>query len=128
MFGTIPVSYTHLDVYKRQGISLKAADLKIFGTIEAIKKISLGLEWYPGIDLQASISVNLFNGVIQGGGYIVLIGENYTDWFFEMFAHASVNVPQSIPVFGGMTVAGADLGISCLLYTSRRRMFQRTVR
>lgn len=62
--------------------------------------------------MQASISVNLFNGVIQGGGYIVLIGENYTDWFFEMFAHASVNVPQSIPVFGGMTVAGADLGIS----------------
>ena len=94
------------------GISLKAEDLKIFGTIEAIKKISLGLEWYPGIDLQASISVNLFNGVIQGGGYIVLIGENYTDWFFEMFAHASINVPESIPVFGGMTVAGADLGIS----------------
>lgn len=94
------------------GISLKAEGLKIFGTIDAIRRISLGLEWYPGIDLQASISVNLFNGVIQGGGYIVLIGENYTDWFFEMFAHASINVPESVPVFGGATVAGADLGIS----------------
>ncbi len=94
------------------GFSLKAEDLKIFGTIDAIRRVSLGLEWYPGIDLQASMSVNLFNGVIQGGGYIVLIGENYTDWFFEMFAHASINVPESIPVFGGATVAGADLGIS----------------
>ena len=94
------------------GISLNANNLKIFGTIDAIRRISLGLEWYPGIDLQASISVNLFQGVIQGGGYIVLIGENYTDWFFEMFAHASINIPQSVPVFGGATVAGADLGIS----------------
>ena len=94
------------------GISLKAEGLKIFGTIDAIKRISLGLEWYPGIDLEASISVDLFQGVIQGGGYIVLIGENYTDWFFEMFAHASINVPESVPVFGGATVAGADLGIS----------------
>lgn len=94
------------------GISLKAENLKIFGTIDAIEKISLGLEWYPGIDLEASISVNLFQGVIKGGGYIVLIGKNYTDWFFEMFAHASVNIPESVPVFGGTTVAGADLGIS----------------
>lgn len=94
------------------GISLKAENLKIFGTIDAIEKISLGLEWYPGIDLEASISVDLFQGVIKGGGYIVLIGENYTDWFFEMFAHASVNIPESVPVFGGTTVAGADLGIS----------------
>ena len=29
-----------------------------------------------------------------------------------MFAHASINVPESVPVFGGATVAGADLGIS----------------
>lgn len=29
-----------------------------------------------------------------------------------MFAHASVNVPKSVPLFGGMTVAGADLGIN----------------
>ena len=94
------------------GISLNANDLKIFGTIDAIKRISLGLEWYPGIDLQAAISVNLFNGVIQGGGYIVLIGKDYTDWFFEMFAHASINVPESVPIFGGATIAGADLGIS----------------
>lgn len=94
------------------GISLSADDLKIFGTIDAIKKVNLGLEWYPGIDLQAAISVDLFNGIIRGGGYIVLIGENYSDWFFEMFAHASINVPESIPVFGGATVAGADLGIS----------------
>lgn len=94
------------------GISLKAENLKIFGTIDAIEKISLGLEWYPGIDLEAAISVDLFQGVIKGGGYIVLIGENYTDWFFEMFAHASVNIPESVPVFGGATVAGADLGIS----------------
>lgn len=94
------------------GVNLKAENLKIFGTIDAIRRVSLGLEWYPGIDLKASISVNLFDGIIDGGGYIVLIGEDYTDWFFEMFARAAVKIPQSIPVVGGMTVAGADLGIS----------------
>ena len=94
------------------GISLDANDLKIFGVIDAIKKIHLGLEWYPGIDLKASISVNLFQGVIEGGGYIVLIGENYTDWFFEMYARAAVKIPGSIPLVGGMTVAETDLGIS----------------
>lgn len=94
------------------GISLSGEDLKIFGVIEAIKKVYLGLEWYPGIDLQASISVNLFQGVIEGGGYIVLIGENYTDWFFEMYARAAIKIPESIPLVGGVTVANADLGIS----------------
>lgn len=94
------------------GISLSADNLKILGTIDAIEKVRLGLEWYPGIDLQAAISVDLFQGVIRGGGYIVLIGKDYTDWFFEMFAHASINVPESVPVFGGATIAGADLGIS----------------
>lgn len=94
------------------GISLSAEELKIFGTIEAIKKVYLGLEWYPGIDLKASISINLFNGVIKGGGYIVLIGKEYTDWFFEMYAHAALFIPESVPLVGGMELLAVDLGLN----------------
>lgn len=96
------------------GISLTGEDLKILGVIEAIKKIYLGLEWYPGIDLRASISVNLFQGIIEGGGYIVLIGKNYTDWFFEMFAHAALKIPKSVPLVGGMAIAAVDLGFNTI--------------
>lgn len=94
------------------GIELEAKDLKILGYIEAIQRISLGLEWYPSLELKAAINVNLFQGVIEGGGYIVLIGKDYTDWFFEMFAYAKLKVPGSIPLVGGMEIAGVNLGMS----------------
>ena len=94
------------------GFSLEAEDIKILGEIEVIENIKLGLEWYPGIELKAAINVNLFQGVIEGQGYIVLIGKDYTDWFFEMFARAALKIPKSIPLVGGMSIASADLGIS----------------
>ena len=56
--------------------------------------------------------VNLFDGIVYGGGYIVLISPDYKDVFFEMFARAQLRVPGSVPIVGGMTLAGIDLGIS----------------
>ncbi len=94
------------------GFSLEAEDIKILDEIEVIENIKLGLEWYPDIDLKAAINVNLFQGVIEGQGYIVLIGKDYTDWFFEMFARAALKIPKSIPLVGGMAIMSADLGIS----------------
>lgn len=96
------------------GISLQAENIGIkkIESLTAIKKMGLSLEWYPGIDLRANIVVNLFNGVIYGGGYIVLISPDYKDVFFEMFARAKLSVPGSVPIVGGMTLAGIDLGIS----------------
>ena len=96
------------------GISLQAENIGIkkIKSLKAIDKMGLSLEWYPGIDLRANIVVNLFDGVIYGGGYIVLISPDYKDVFFEMFARAKLSVPGSVPIVGGMTLAGIDLGIS----------------
>lgn len=96
------------------GISLQAKNIGIkkIESLKAIDKMGLSLEWYPGIDLRANIVVNLFDGVIYGGGYIVLISPDYKDVFFEMFARAKLSVPGSVPIVGGMTLAGIDLGIS----------------
>ena len=96
------------------GISLQAENIGIkkIESLKAIDKMGLSLEWYPGIDLRANIVVNLFDGVIYGGGYIVLISPDYKDVFFEMFARAKLSVPGSVPIVGGMTLAGIDLGIS----------------
>ncbi len=96
------------------GISIKAEKLSILGikALTVIDKMGLSLEWYPGIDLRANIVVNLFEGLIYGGGYIVLLSPDYKDVFFEMFARAQVRVPGSVPIVGGMVLAGVDLGIS----------------
>ncbi len=94
------------------GLDLTASNLKIMDEIEVIKKIQLGLQWYPDIKLTAGIYVSMFERVIEGQGYIVLLGKNYSDWFFEMFIRAGLNLPKSIPVLGGMTIVGADLGAS----------------
>ena len=96
------------------GISLQAENIGIkkIESLKAIEKMGLSLEWYPGIDLRANIVVNLFDGIVYGGGYIVLLSPDYKDVFFEMFARAKLNVPGSVPIVGGMTLAGIDLGIS----------------
>ena len=96
------------------GISLQAENIGIkkIESLKAIDKMGLSLEWYPGIDLRANIVVNLFDGIVYGGGYIVLISPDYKDVFFEMFARAQLRVPGSVPIVGGMTLAGIDLGIS----------------
>ncbi len=96
------------------GISLQAEEITIkkVDSLKAIDKMGLSFEWYPGIDLRANIVVNLFQGTVRGGGYIVLLSPDYKDVFFEMFARAQLSVPQSIPVVGGMTIAGTDLGIN----------------
>lgn len=96
------------------GISLQAENIGIkkIESLKAIDKMGLSLEWYPGIDLRANIVVNLFDGIVYGGGYIVLISPDYKDVFFEMFARAKLSVPGSVPIVGGMTLAGIDLGIS----------------
>ena len=96
------------------GVSLSAQDIgiKALPGFTAIRKMGLSLEWYPGIDMRANIVVNLFQGVIYGGGYLVVISPDYKDVFFEMFARAQLQVPNSIPIVGGMTVGGVDLGLN----------------
>lgn len=77
-----------------EGIGIKGFNMKV------VDRMNLSLEWYPGINLQASIKVNLLQGVVVGSGYIVLISPDYKNVFFEMFARATLMVPNSIPVVG----------------------------
>lgn len=96
------------------GVSLSAQDIgiKALPGFTAIQRMGLSLEWYPGIDMRANIVVNLFQGVIYGSGYLVVISPDYKDVFFEMFARAKLQVPNSIPVAGGMAIGGVDLGLN----------------
>lgn len=94
------------------GVSAEKIGVKAVPGLTAVERMGLSLEWYPGITLQANIVVNLFQGLISGGGYIVLLSPDYKDVFFEMFARASLNVPKSIPIVGGMRIGGVDLGIN----------------
>lgn len=96
------------------GVSLSAQDIgiKALPGFTAIQRMGLSLEWYPGIDMRANIVVNLFQGVIYGSGYLVVISPDYKDVFFEMFARAKLQVPESIPIAGGMSIGGVDLGLN----------------
>ncbi len=98
-------------------LTLEAKDLKVFGEIPAINYVSLGLTWKPNMDIRASMNVHLYGGIITGAGYIVLTYDDIYDcgineWFFEMYAQASLQVPDSIPAIGGKTIAGANLGLN----------------
>lgn len=98
-------------------LTLEAKDLKVFGEIPAINYISLGLTWKPNMDIRASMNLHLYGGVISGAGYIVLTNDDVDDdglkeWFYEMYAQASLQVPESIPAVGGKTIGGANLGLN----------------
>lgn len=96
------------------GVSISAENIgiKALPGVTAIRRMGLSLEWYPGIDLRANIVVDLLDSLIYGGGYIVLMSPDYKDVFFEIFAKAALNVPNSVPIVGGMQIGGVELGIN----------------
>lgn len=95
-----------------RGISFTASDIGIkYTNIIALKKATLQFDWYPDAYLMGSIQMSLFD-IIKGSGYIVLQGKQYNDWLFEAFVRAVVQIPDSIPIVGGMKVGQVDLGIS----------------
>jgi len=95
-----------------RGFALSAKDIKIKKTsVVALKKAAVELRWYPDMYIMGSLSMDLI-GLIKGGGYIVLEGKAYKDWFFEAFVRAAVKVPDSIPIIGGVTVTQVDLGLN----------------
>ena len=93
------------------GIELEASDITIAKTIEAFESVGVSLEWYPSLHLSGTIKLNLMD-IVKGNGYVVVEGKNYTEWFCEMFARASLSIPKIIPIFGGITIYGADFGMN----------------
>ena len=94
------------------GFNITATDLKAFDAITIIKKTQVGFQWYPDLKIHGAIYVSMFEKCIEGNGYIILVGKDYSDWFFEMFLRAAVKIPSSVPVVGGVKIASADLGIN----------------
>jgi len=94
------------------GISFNASDVEIKGTnLVVLNKAGAEFDWYPDFYLMGTIQMSLF-GFVNGSGYMVLTAPDYTNWFFEAFVRATIQIPDSIPIVGGFQIGGVDLGVS----------------
>ena len=66
---------------------------------------TVSMQWYPEFFLAGSVNVSILDAII-GGGYMVV----EQDGFFEFFIRAALQVPGSVPIVGGITIADANLG------------------
>ena len=95
--GTIPVSYTHLDVYKRQGQALARLcyeTLRDYGAqaVEACK---------------AHVVTPALENIIEANVYLSGVGAD------------NVNCAAAHSFYNGVTATGTEHAYHCLLYTSR---------
>lgn len=65
------------------------------------------LDWYPEFYLQGNVNL-IVAMIITGGGYIVATA----DGFYECFLRAGINIPSDVPIFGGYSIADANLGFN----------------
>jgi len=86
-------------------VTLKATDLKI------LNKAVLGFEWYPKFNFIAAVSADLL-GIIKGSGYLVVVNDATYQNFVEFFIRALIGIPEAVPVVGGMTIGGVELGVN----------------
>ena len=94
-------------------LNLSATKIKIFDEIPVMDALSFGLTWLPSMDLRAAFDIYLFQGIINGNGYAVLNADSsFKKWFFEMYARATLNLPESIPALAGMEIGGVSLGLN----------------
>lgn len=94
------------------GFGIKVSDLKVANTdIEIMDYAKLETQWIPYFKtlIQCSIS---YLGIIDGKGYIVIDGSEGAQEAFEAYAQAHINIPEVIPLIGGMQVGGAALGLN----------------
>ena len=92
------------------GLSLRGVDVslsngKLANAIPVLKYATIGLDWYPEFAFMGSVQVSILNA-IEGGGYIVIEESG----FFEFFLRAALQIPESIPIVGGISIAEANLG------------------
>ena len=92
------------------GLSLRGVDVslsngKLANAIPVLKYATIVLDWYPDFAFMGSVQVSILNA-IEGGGYIVIEESG----FFEFFLRAALQIPESIPIVGGISIAEANLG------------------
>lgn len=94
-----------------RGFDIGISKLGIAG-ITIVDYSEIAFQWYPELKFAASMNLSVLD-IITGRGYIVLEQDKLKDdLFWEGFATASVGIPNKIPLFGGMNIASADLGLN----------------
>jgi hypothetical protein len=95
-----------------RGLSLTASDVSLKATeLKILNKAVLGFEWYPKFNFIAAVSADLL-GIIKGSGYLVVVNDATYHNFVEFFIRALIGIPEVVPVVGGMTVGGVELGVN----------------
>ena len=92
------------------GLSLRGVDVtlsngKLANAIPVLNYATIGLDWYPEFAFLGNVQISVLNA-IEGGGYIVV----EQNGFFELFLRAALQIPEVIPIVGGIQVAEANLG------------------
>ena len=88
-----------------RGFGIELSDGKLVNALVVLQSAKINFQWYPEFFFLASVNLNVLDA-IKGGGYIVVEHNG----FFEFFVNASLNIPGSIPVVGGLTLGSVGLG------------------
>ena len=88
-----------------RGFGIELSDGKLASALLVLESAKVNFQWYPEFFFLASVNLNVLDA-IKGGGYIVVEHNG----FFEFFVNASLNIPGSIPVVGGLTLGSVGLG------------------
>lgn len=94
-----------------RALSIGLSDVEIAG-IDLINYAGINCQWYPELKFAAAVYLDILDA-IEGKGSIIVEKDKQTGkYFWEGFASASVSIPDKIPIFGGIEVGSADLGIN----------------
>ena len=90
-----------------QGISAELSNGMVANSVAVLDSASLEFNWYPEFFFLSSVDMNIA-GVLQGGGYLVLDESG----IFEFFIRASLSLPGTLPLIGGLTLANVGMGVN----------------
>ena len=90
-----------------QGISAELSNGVLANSVAVLDSASLEFDWYPEFFFLSSVDMNIA-GVLQGGGYLVLDESG----IFEFFIRASLSLPGTLPLIGGLTLANVGMGVN----------------
>ena len=92
-------------------LSIALSDVNIAG-ITLIDYAGIECAWYPELRFAAGVSIGIFD-VISGDGHLIVEKDKVKDkYFWEGYATAVVSIPKKIPIFGGIEIGSADLGVN----------------
>ncbi len=88
-----------------QGIGAELSNGTVANSIVVMDSARVELDWYPEFFFLSSVNMNIAD-ILTGGGYIVVEESG----FFEFFIKAVLQLPGSLPLVGGLSLADVGLG------------------